>query len=126
MNFNSHNEYDLILDFLYFFCDEVRIIEDEDSIFQSQIEKYARGYKWIKRFPGYNKGGRIKVISYPMVKELINEFKLYDDFSVIDGEENDIDIAFYNNNELVFWVLGHEDLWMLEEGYVEKYKNFVL
>lgn len=126
MQFESRKEYVMLLGFLNSFCDQIKIVEDEDSIFQTSIAKYATEYRWTRRFPGYNGGSRFKVISYATSKEVMDRLKAYNNFSEIDGDETDLDIAFYRNDKLVFWFLGHEDLWVLEESYLEEYSRFCL
>ena len=120
----SNEEYFTILDFLGSRCNQVRIIEDEESNFQDSLKKYSTIEVWTRKFPGHGGGKRFKVISYDVSEQLLSKFRTYNNFFEFDGENTNLDIAFYNNDKLVFWVISHEELCELEDCYESEYLEY--
>lgn len=120
----SNEEYFTLLDYLEIRCNQARIIEDEDSNFQSLLKRHSTNEIWTKTFPGHSGGKCFKVVSYDVSETFLRKFKAYNSFFELDGENTDLDIAFYYNNELVFWVISHEELCILEDCYINEYCEY--
>lgn len=125
MRICSKNEYLLLLNFLSKFCNKVKIIETEDSIFLANIFDLSSGEDWTRKFPGQGKGNQFKVLEYPMSKKLISEFEKYGYFFEIDDGESDLGMAFYKDEKLVFWIVFHEELCILEDEYIKEYQIYL-
>lgn len=121
----SKENYFKLLDFLGSFCNQVRIIEDEDSKFLSSIRKYYTEKNWTRKFPGHSGGKRFKVLYYNVTEELMQNFMKYNCFFEVDGEDTNLDIAFYRYDNLVCWIVSHEELCVLEERYVKQFHDYL-
>lgn len=118
--FDSKDKYEGFLDELNQYCDELRVIEDMDidTIFWNQMEPYLLGYCWTRRFPGHGKHENLKILKYRLTDNVINILKRYKSFLDIGYDyvyDDGIDLAFYKNDKLIFWVLNHEDMCYLED-----------
>lgn len=121
----SKEDYLKLLGFLGCFCDQIRIIEDEDSVFLTSIKRYHNRSNWSRKFPGHSGGKRFKILYYDVKAELMQYFMPYNSFFEIDGDDTDLDISFYREDNLVCWVVSHEELCVVEESYIGQFRDYL-
>ena len=49
----------------------------------------------------------------------------YNSFFEIDGDDTDLDISFYREDNLVCWVVSHEELCVVEESYIGQFRDYL-
>ena len=71
----------------------------------------------------------MKVLSFPLCEAVISAFREYDSFLEIgyDVERQEgLDLAFYRDKKLVFFVISHEDMGYLEDEFKGEFKDTIL
>ena len=130
-NFDTREQYIAFLDELVKHCDEVAFLigpkyEEETT---KQIDSLMQCKSTIKRtrkFPGYPKHWKgYKLPLYPVNKKVITALKKYDSFLEFSRKIGDVDIAFYNKGKPVFYVLEHERMGFLGEGYEAVFEQVI-
>ena len=129
--FDTKEKYTGFLDELVRYCDELRIVDNEDidTGFREQMEPHISGHCWSRRFPGHGRGENLRILKYPLDPEVADILRKYDSFLDIGHNyefDEGTDMAFYRNGELVFWVLDHEDMCCLEETAEPHFKDTIL
>lgn len=129
--FDTKEKYTGFLDELVRYCDELHVVDNEDidTGFWDQMEPYTSEHCWSRRFPGHGRGENLRILKYPLNPEVADILRKYDTFLDIGHDyeyDQGIDMAFYRNGEIVFWVLAHEDMCYLEENAEPQFKDTLL